>query len=106
MIIILFTWLYLRVFYILTSPWRKDYKIFAQPSVVFVQEYLNNGSIKTNIVKAHTKVFKNNSVNCFVAFITYRLTHIGWDCKDDLKLLKYEDTKAKDLLKSIKYKVY
>ena len=25
----------------------------------------------------------------------YRVTHKGWDCKDDWKLLKYDDYKAK-----------
>ena len=26
--------------------------------------------------------------------ITYKVTHKGWDCKDDLKLLKYPDFKV------------
>ena len=25
----------------------------------------------------------------------YRITHKGWDCKDDLKLFKYNDIKFK-----------
>ena len=33
-------------------------------------------------------LFLANSVN-------YRVTHKGWDCKDDLKLLKYDDLKVK-----------
>ena len=27
--------------------------------------------------------------------LTYRVTHKGWDCKDDQKLLKYDDSKVK-----------
>ena len=28
-------------------------------------------------------------------FIIYRVTRKGWDCKDDLNLLKYDDSKVK-----------
>ena len=38
-------------------------------------------------------ILKRRKKSSFINF--YRVTHKGWDCKDDLKLFKYDNSKVK-----------
>ena len=63
-------------------------------NLIFIRKPLHNSAVfSCSIFSFSPSVL--DFLLCIFIHILYRVTHKGWDCKDDIKLLKYDKYKGK-----------